>query len=174
MKINNFLSKIKNYKRLKLSSSLKFCILAEKNADFYPRFTVINKWDIAAGHSILSAAGGVLVNFEGKEIKYNSKTIETEKFIAFASKNIMKEFIDWCPLPDSNRRPYGQGILSPLRLPIPPSGLYSLHSYQINCFNPYKIVFFLLNIIANFFNSLFINLYLYLLKTILVPILGGS
>lgn len=90
--INSFLKKIKNYKRFKVSSSLKFCYLAEKRADFYPRFSVINKWDIAAGHSILNATGGVLVNLEGKEIKYNSKSLKTEKFIAFSSKSIMREF----------------------------------------------------------------------------------
>ena len=75
-----------------ISSSLKFCILAEKKADIYPRFSSISKWDIAAGHAILNAAGGKLYNFNGKEIIYNNRSSSTDKFIGFASIKLLESF----------------------------------------------------------------------------------
>ncbi|WP_293853287.1 3'(2'),5'-bisphosphate nucleotidase CysQ [uncultured Alsobacter sp.] len=42
-------------------SSLKFCLVAEGEADIYPRFGPTMEWDTAAGHAVLAAAGGVVV-----------------------------------------------------------------------------------------------------------------
>ncbi len=39
-------------------SSLKFCLVAEGEADLYPRFGTTHEWDTAAGHAVLAAAGG--------------------------------------------------------------------------------------------------------------------
>ncbi|MFL2509999.1 MAG: 3'(2'),5'-bisphosphate nucleotidase CysQ [Alphaproteobacteria bacterium] len=63
----------KNYKILQKGSSLKFCEIANGNADLYPRFGPTSEWDIAAGHIILEEAGGFLKTFENQSIKYNSK-----------------------------------------------------------------------------------------------------
>ena len=41
-----------------IGSSLKFCILAEGQADIYPRLSPTSEWDTAAGHAVLLAAGG--------------------------------------------------------------------------------------------------------------------
>lgn len=43
---------------VKAGSSSKLCLLAEGNADIYPRLSPICEWDIAAGHAILQGAGG--------------------------------------------------------------------------------------------------------------------
>lgn len=43
-------------------SSLKFCLIAEGKADFYPRLSPTSEWDTAAAHAVLSAAGGAVVN----------------------------------------------------------------------------------------------------------------
>ena len=79
--IEHFLKSNEGCKIIKMSSSLKFCFLAEKKADIYPRFSVINKWDIAAGHAILNAAGGVLLDLNGKNFFYNTKSSKTTKFL---------------------------------------------------------------------------------------------
>ena len=42
-----------------IGSSLKFCLLAEGEADFYPRLGPTMEWDIAAGDALLRAAGGI-------------------------------------------------------------------------------------------------------------------
>ncbi len=49
----------------KSGSSLKFCRIAEGDADIYPRFGRINEWDIAAGDAVLRAAGGIVLREDG-------------------------------------------------------------------------------------------------------------
>ncbi len=45
-------------------SSLKFCLLAAGEADFYPRLGRTMEWDTAAGHAVLRAAGGEVLDFD--------------------------------------------------------------------------------------------------------------
>ena len=45
-------------------SSLKFCLLAAGEADLYPRLGRTMEWDTAAGHAVLKAAGGDVVDFQ--------------------------------------------------------------------------------------------------------------
>lgn len=47
-------------------SSLKFCLVAEGEADLYPRFGPTCEWDVAAGHAVLAAAGGRVTLEDGK------------------------------------------------------------------------------------------------------------
>lgn len=42
-------------------SSLKFCVIAEGHADFYPRLAPTSEWDTAAAQAVLEAAGGRVV-----------------------------------------------------------------------------------------------------------------
>jgi 3'(2'), 5'-bisphosphate nucleotidase len=42
-------------------SSLKFCVIAEGRADFYPRLAPTCEWDTAAAQAVLEAAGGQVV-----------------------------------------------------------------------------------------------------------------
>ena len=92
IEMESFVNKFKKPKRIKVSSSLKFCKLAENEADFYPRFSSISKWDIAAGHAILNASGGDLIDFNGNSFKYDNKSSNTGKFIALAKKEIKYKF----------------------------------------------------------------------------------
>lgn len=41
-------------------SSLKFCLVADGQADFYPRFGPTSEWDTAAGQCIVEQAGGAV------------------------------------------------------------------------------------------------------------------
>lgn len=45
-------------------SSLKFCLVATGEADLYPRLGRTMEWDTAAGHAVLSGAGGHVVRFD--------------------------------------------------------------------------------------------------------------
>jgi len=56
--------------RQPMNSSLKLCILAEGGADLYPRHGPTMEWDIAAGHAVLTAAGGRLTTPEGEPFRY--------------------------------------------------------------------------------------------------------
>ncbi len=51
-------------------SSLKFCLLAEAQADVYPRHGPTMEWDTGAGHAILAAAGGRVENLDGSAFLY--------------------------------------------------------------------------------------------------------
>jgi len=84
LSLENWLKKtIKNYNIIFKGSSLKFCELAEGNADIYPRFGPTSEWDIAAGHIILNEAGGNLKTLDDKKILYNTKAdVINPNFIA--------------------------------------------------------------------------------------------
>ena len=60
-----FLSRIGPLTREPCGSALKFCRLAEGSADVYPRLAPTSEWDVAAGHALLAAAGGVIVTPQG-------------------------------------------------------------------------------------------------------------
>ena len=53
-----------------MKSSLKFCVIAAGEYDGYVAEPRACEWDIAAGHAILQHAGGIISDFECKEIKY--------------------------------------------------------------------------------------------------------
>lgn len=54
-------------------SSLKFCMVAAGEADVYPRFGPTNEWDTGAGHAILRAAGGEVLNDKGEPLRYGKR-----------------------------------------------------------------------------------------------------
>ena len=62
-----------NYEMISMGSSLKFCLVAEGKADFYPRLGPTSEWDTAAAHAIVNAAGGQVVTLDGKPLRYNTK-----------------------------------------------------------------------------------------------------
>lgn len=55
---------------ISIGSSLKFCLLAEGQADLYPRYSRTMEWDTAAGDAILRAAGGLSTTLDGKPMLY--------------------------------------------------------------------------------------------------------
>ncbi|MDP3619273.1 MAG: 3'(2'),5'-bisphosphate nucleotidase CysQ [Ramlibacter sp.] len=51
-------------------SSLKFCRIAEGQADIYPRQGPTCQWDTAAGQAVLQEAGGCVLDPNGKPLRY--------------------------------------------------------------------------------------------------------
>ena len=67
-----------------MGSSLKICLIAAGEADLYPRFGPTCEWDTAAAHAILASAGGSIIDFEGRPLRYNTKAdVLNPHFIAF-------------------------------------------------------------------------------------------
>lgn len=56
-----------------MGSSLKLCLIAEGEADLYPRLAPTSEWDTAAAQAVVEAAGGKVVDIELKELRYNTK-----------------------------------------------------------------------------------------------------
>lgn len=51
-------------------SALKFGLIAEGEADVYPRFSPTCEWDVAAGHALVRAAGGSIFTTDGSAMRY--------------------------------------------------------------------------------------------------------
>jgi 3'(2'), 5'-bisphosphate nucleotidase len=65
-----------------VGSSLKFCILAEGQADIYPRAAPTSEWDTAAGHAVLLAAGGAVDGPHGTALRYGKPAFLNRAFVA--------------------------------------------------------------------------------------------
>ena len=77
------LQRFGNYELLHTGSALKICLVADATADIYPRFGPTSEWDTAAGQCVLEEAGGRLMDFQGNELRYNTKdSILNPEFIA--------------------------------------------------------------------------------------------
>ncbi len=69
-KTEAFLSRLPIAERRCAGSSLKFCLVAEGDADVYPRFGPTMEWDTAAGDAVLRAAGGIVLDESGAVMRY--------------------------------------------------------------------------------------------------------
>ena len=94
-----FLAKLGDYELISMGSSLKFCVLAEGKADFYPRLGPTSEWDTAAAHAVVLAAGGKIETLDGKPLRYNTKkSLLNPEFLVIADdghdwQGVFKNFI---------------------------------------------------------------------------------
>jgi 3'(2'), 5'-bisphosphate nucleotidase len=69
-----------------IGSSLKFCLVAAGEADIYPRVGTTMEWDTAAGHAVLTAAGGTVTGLAGEPFKYGKPGFRNGNFVAWGRK----------------------------------------------------------------------------------------
>jgi 3'(2'), 5'-bisphosphate nucleotidase len=81
----DFISRMPLSKRYLCGSSVKFCHLAQGDADIYPRLSPTREWDIAAGCAILAAAGGIVTDPSGGQLHFGCAE----------SKFLVPGFIAW-------------------------------------------------------------------------------
>ncbi|MFI4938193.1 MAG: 3'(2'),5'-bisphosphate nucleotidase CysQ [Candidatus Berkiellales bacterium] len=68
---------------MRQGSALKFCTLAQGDADVFLRLSPSSEWDNAAGQCLLEEAGGGVFSWDGEMLTYNrSGTLEQQRFIA--------------------------------------------------------------------------------------------
>ena len=77
-----FLEGLHIAERMSAGSSVKFLEIARGRADVYPRFGPTMEWDTAAGHAVLEASGGHVVDAHGARLHYG-KTAESLRNPAF-------------------------------------------------------------------------------------------
>jgi 3'(2'), 5'-bisphosphate nucleotidase len=65
-----------------MSSSLKFCLVAEGSADVYLRKGPTMEWDTAAAQCVLEMAGGSVSDLEGNRLAYNKPVLLNPGFLA--------------------------------------------------------------------------------------------
>ncbi|MGH8541322.1 MAG: 3'(2'),5'-bisphosphate nucleotidase CysQ [Stenotrophobium sp.] len=82
--LDSLLTRLGPMQRISVGSALKFGLLAEGQADLYVRRGRTSEWDTAAGHAVVSEAGGTVVDFSGQPLRYNVRdTLINPSFIAF-------------------------------------------------------------------------------------------
>ncbi len=89
----NYIDKLRNkYGDLDFisrGSSLKICMVAEGQADIYPRFSSTFEWDTAAGQAIAEGAGCQVVNADSCiRMIYNKEELKNPWFIVRARPDI--------------------------------------------------------------------------------------
>ena len=86
----DYLARLGPYVQKGIGSSLKFCLVAEGNADLYPRFGPTSEWDTAAGQGILEAAGGHVTRLDGHRLRYNCReSVINGDFLAFSRASVL-------------------------------------------------------------------------------------
>jgi 3'(2'), 5'-bisphosphate nucleotidase len=77
-----YLERFPEAKIVQCGSSVKLGRLAEGFADLYPRLAPTHDWDVAAGHAIVTAAGGRVAAPDGSPLVYGTPDLLIPAFIA--------------------------------------------------------------------------------------------
>jgi len=89
-----FLARLPIAKAINSGSAVKFCQLAEGAADVYPRLSTTCEWDVAAGHALLVAAGGMVTTPEGAPLRYGGTAAQFRlpAFVAWGDPSAAARF----------------------------------------------------------------------------------
>jgi 3'(2'), 5'-bisphosphate nucleotidase len=71
--------------RVSIGSSLNFVLVASGDADVYPRPAPTMEWDTAAGDAVLRAAGGRVLDLDGRPLVYGKERFFNPGFVATGS-----------------------------------------------------------------------------------------
>jgi len=94
---STYLSRLGSYDLRSIGSSLKFCLVAEGQADLYPRLGPTSEWDTAAAQCVVEAAGGKVTDLQGNPLRYNTKpSLLNPYFLAYgdSSKDWQQHAVD--------------------------------------------------------------------------------
>ena len=71
--LSAYLARLGPYELNPMGSSLKVCMVADGQADIYPRLGPTSEWDTGAAQAILESAGGGMIDLAGQPLRYNTK-----------------------------------------------------------------------------------------------------
>ena len=82
---DKFVSVLGPTTRVPCGSAIKFCHIAEGTADIYPRLATTCEWDVAAGHALVVAAGGLVTTPLGIPLTYGraAENFRVPAFVAW-------------------------------------------------------------------------------------------
>jgi 3'(2'), 5'-bisphosphate nucleotidase len=72
----SFLARLGPVTHAPSGSAIKFCQVADASADVYPRLATTCEWDVAAGHAVVAAAGGVVTKPQGEGLVYGQVAVD--------------------------------------------------------------------------------------------------
>jgi 3'(2'), 5'-bisphosphate nucleotidase len=73
--LDEWLENLGDHELVKMGSSLKFCLVADGQADIYPRLGPTSLWDTAAAQCVVEQAGGEVVQLNGMRLGYGDPQI---------------------------------------------------------------------------------------------------
>ncbi|MGE4373207.1 MAG: 3'(2'),5'-bisphosphate nucleotidase CysQ [Xanthobacter sp.] len=87
-KTDALISQYEVAERIPAGSALKFGLVAEGRVDLYPRLGTVMEWDSAAGHALVSAAGGSITRPDGSALTYGhpENDFKVHGFIAWGKR----------------------------------------------------------------------------------------
>ena len=86
--LDGLLARLGPHEMRPMGSALKFCLVAEGSADFYPRLGPTSEWDTAAAQAVLEVAGGAVTTLDGTPLRYNQRdTLLNPHFIAYGDRD---------------------------------------------------------------------------------------
>lgn len=82
-----YISNYENAEVITMGSSLKFMLIADSEADLYPRFSPTMEWDTAAAHAILRGMQLDIVSIDDQQpLKYNKEDLLNPSFMVSTLK----------------------------------------------------------------------------------------
>jgi 3'(2'), 5'-bisphosphate nucleotidase len=78
-----------------VGSALKLCMVAEGQAQVYPRLGPTMEWDIAAADCVVRQAGGIVRTMSKDELRYNKKELLNPFFVASCCEALMPESLGY-------------------------------------------------------------------------------
>ncbi|WP_341502027.1 3'(2'),5'-bisphosphate nucleotidase CysQ [Gallaecimonas sp. GXIMD4217] len=81
----DWLAELGEHEMVSVGSSLKFCLVAEGKAQYYPRFNPTMMWDTAAGQAVAEAAGARVSCLDGSPLRYHREALRNPGFMVSCS-----------------------------------------------------------------------------------------
>ncbi|MEO0472500.1 MAG: 3'(2'),5'-bisphosphate nucleotidase CysQ, partial [Bacteroidota bacterium] len=85
--VEEYVSQFKDPELVSMGSSLKLLMVAQGQADIYPRLAPTMEWDTGAAQIIVEEAGGTVINHHtNTPVVYNKENLLNPHFIVFAKQ----------------------------------------------------------------------------------------
>jgi 3'(2'), 5'-bisphosphate nucleotidase len=86
--LDRMLEQLGAHERISIGSALKFGLVADGSGDLYVRRGATCEWDTAAGQAVVLEAGGCVVDFNGRPLRYNARdSVTNPSFIAYGDRS---------------------------------------------------------------------------------------
>jgi 3'(2'), 5'-bisphosphate nucleotidase len=86
-RVDKLLEAIGEHEEVSMGSSLKLCLVAEGEAQIYPRLAPTCLWDTAAADAVVRSAGGKVRGLDGNALKYRPAENIKNPFFVVTSAN---------------------------------------------------------------------------------------
>ncbi|MFQ5670052.1 MAG: 3'(2'),5'-bisphosphate nucleotidase CysQ [Acidobacteriota bacterium] len=88
--VQSVLDRLPGARTITMGSALKIGLIAAGEADLYPRLGPTMEWDTAAAQCIVQAAGGAVLDLQGRPLRYNKADLHNPRFVCVGDPDL-----DW-------------------------------------------------------------------------------